>query len=110
MRLKRETISTFFLTNGKADADSCVAQTLELVSSLAQVNQAIAQTQDISSRVTAATEMQLSLGLAIDKNMQQMVNIAKVSGEKAGRTLQHSDDVSELALELQQAASAFKIS
>lgn len=98
------------ITNGKTDADSCVAQTLELVSSLAQVNQAIAQTQDISSRVTAATEMQLSLGLAIDKNMQQMVNIAKVSGEKAGRTLQHSDGVSDLAVELQQAAGAFKIS
>lgn len=98
------------ITNGKTDADSCVAQTLELVSSLAQVNQAIAQTQDISSRVTAATEMQLSLGLAIDKNMRQMVNIAKVSGEKAGRTLQHSDGVSDLAVELQQAASAFKIS
>jgi methyl-accepting chemotaxis protein len=98
------------ITNGKADADSCVAQTLELVSSLVLVNQAIAHTQDISSRVTAATEMQLSLGLAIDKNMQQMVNIAHISGEKASRTLQHSDGVSELAVELQQAASAFKIS
>lgn len=98
------------ITNGKADADSCVAQTLELVSSLTLVNQAIAQTQDISNRVTAATEMQLGLGQAIDKNMQQMVSIAHISGEKASRTLQHSDEVSELAVELQQAASTFKIS
>lgn len=98
------------VTNGKTDADSCVAQTLELVSSLSLVNQAIAQTQDISSRVTAATEIQLSLGSTIDNNMQQMVEVAHVSSEKAERTLQHSDGVSALAVALQQAASAFKIS
>ncbi|MDX1392008.1 MAG: methyl-accepting chemotaxis protein, partial [Rheinheimera sp.] len=88
----------------------CVAQTLELVSSLGLVNQAIARTQDISSRVTAATETQLTLGSTIDQNMQQMVEVAHVSSEKAERTLQHSDGVSALAVALQQAASAFKIS
>ncbi len=98
------------ITNGKNDADSCVAQTLELVSSLALINQALEQTQDISSRVTAATETQLTLGSTIDKNMQQMVEVAHVSSEKAERTLQHSDGVSELAKALQQAASTFKIS
>ena len=98
------------ITNGKTDADSCVAQTLELVSSLSLVTQAIAQTQEISSRVTAATETQLSLGSTIDQNMQQMVEVAHVSSEKAERTLQHSDGVSTLAVELKQAASAFKIS
>lgn len=97
------------ITNGKTDADSCVAQTLELVSSLDLVNQALAKTQDISSRVTAATETQLSLGSTIDKNMQQMVEVAHVSSEKAERTLQHSDGVSRLAKALQKAASAFKI-
>ena len=97
------------ITNGKTDADSCVAQTLELVSSLDLVNQALARTQDISSRVTAATETQLSLGSTIDKNMQQMVEVAHVSSEKAERTLQHSDGVSTLAKALQKAASAFKI-
>lgn len=98
------------ISSGKTDADSCVAQTLELVSSLGLVNQAIARTQDISSRVTAATETQLTLGSTIDQNMQQMVEVAHVSSEKAERTLQHSDGVSALAIALQQAASAFKIS
>lgn len=98
------------ITYGKTDADSCVSQTLELVSSLALINQAIAQTQEISNRVTNATKVQLSLGLDIDKNMQQMVNIAQISSEKASRTLKHSDGVSDLATALQQAASAFKIS
>ena len=98
------------ITNGKSDADSCVTQTLALVSSLELVNQALARTQDISSRVTAATETQLSLGSTIDKNMQQMVEVAHVSSEKAERTLQHSDGVSTLAKALQKAASAFKIS
>jgi methyl-accepting chemotaxis protein len=97
------------ISNGKTDADSCVAQTLALVSSLSMVNQAIAQTQDISSRVTAATETQLALGSTIDQNMQQMVEVAHVSSEKAERTLKHSDGVSALAVAMKQAASAFKI-
>lgn len=97
------------ILHGKTDADSCVAQTLELVSSLSLVNQAIAHTQDISSQVASATETQLQLGSAIDDNMQQMVSIANISSEKAERTLQHSDDVAKLATQLQQAASAFKI-
>ena len=98
------------ITNGKTDADLCVAQTLELVSALSLVTAAIAQTQTISNRVSAATETQLALGNTIDDNMQQMIDVAHVSSEKAQRTLQHSDGVSTLAAALQQAASAFKIS
>ncbi|MDP5144353.1 methyl-accepting chemotaxis protein [Rheinheimera baltica] len=98
------------VTSGKSDADSCVAQTLELVSALSLVTTAIAKTQDISNRVTAATEIQLSLGNTIDDKMQQMVEVAHVSSEKAERTLQHSDGISNLAVALQQAAKAFKIS
>ena len=97
------------VTDGQSDADSCVAQMQELVSSLRLVNQAIAHTQQISSSVTAATEQQLHLGTSIGDNMQQMIEVAHVSSEKAERTLQHSDGVSKLALELKQAASAFKV-
>lgn len=98
------------ISNGKIDADSCVAQTQELANSLSVVIQAMATTQDISSRVTAATETQLKLGSTIDQNMQEMVEVAHVSSEKAERTLQHSDGVSSLANALQKAAGAFKIS
>ncbi|MGP9800178.1 methyl-accepting chemotaxis protein [Rheinheimera sp. NSM] len=98
------------ITDGKADADSCVAQTLDLVASLSLVNQALAQTRDISSRVSAATETQLKLGNDINSNMQQMIEVAQVSSEKAQRTLQHSDGVSTLATGLTKAASAFKVS
>ncbi|GAA0551569.1 methyl-accepting chemotaxis protein [Rheinheimera aquimaris] len=98
------------ITDGKTDADLCVAQTLELVSALSLVTAAIAQTQTISNSVHAATETQLALGNTIDDNMQQMIDVAHVSSEKAQRTLQHSDGVSELAAALQQAASTFKIS
>lgn len=98
------------ITSGKSDADSCVAQMLELVSALSLVNQAIAETQHISSNVTAATEQQLRLGSSINDSMQQMIDVAHVSSEKAQRTLQHSDGVSALARELKQAASTFKVS
>ena len=98
------------VTGGKSDADRCVEQMLALVSSLSLVNQAIADTQQISSKVTEATEQQLRLGTSISDNMQQMIEVAHVSSEKAQRTLQHSDGVSKLALELKHATSAFKVS
>ncbi|CAM3782888.1 methyl-accepting chemotaxis protein [Rheinheimera salexigens] len=94
---------------GKEDADRCVEQMTALVASLTAVNQAIGQTKHINEQVAAATETQLELGHAIDKNMQQMVALAGDSSKKAQRTLAHSDDIAKLATQLKQDTSAFKV-
>jgi methyl-accepting chemotaxis protein len=95
---------------GKTDAEKCVASTQQLSLALEAVNQAIAQTRQISNAVSDASASQLALGSAISDNMQHMVKLANNSNIKAERTLVHSDDVARLAKQLQSAATRFKIS
>ncbi|MDX1678212.1 methyl-accepting chemotaxis protein [Arsukibacterium sp.] len=94
---------------GKTDAEQCVATTQQLAAALETVNQAMAQTRQISDAVNEASNSQLELGAAISDNMQQMVQLANSSTSKAERTLAHSDDVARLAAQLQTAATRFKI-
>ncbi|MDX1537530.1 methyl-accepting chemotaxis protein [Arsukibacterium sp.] len=94
---------------GKTDAEQCVATTQQLATALEAVNQAMAQTRQISNAVSEASASQLELGAAINDNMQQMVQLANSSTSKAERTLVHSDDVARLAAQLQSAATRFKI-
>lgn len=94
---------------GKTDADSCVNSMHQLGEALQQISQAIADTRQSSRQVSEATVTQQSLGQAIEHNMQQMINSAGNSSDKAQRTLQHSDDVAELAEQLQQATKAFRL-
>lgn len=94
---------------GKLDADRCVAQITTLVASLTAVNQAISQTKHLNEQVATATVTQLQLGQAIDENMQQMIEVAAKSSDKAQRTLAHSDDMAALATQLKQDTSTFKI-
>ncbi|KKO49661.1 chemotaxis protein [Arsukibacterium sp. MJ3] len=95
---------------GKTDAEKCVVSTQQLALALEAVNQAIAQTRQISNAVSDASASQLVLGSAISDNMQHMVKLANNSTIKAERTLVHSDDVARLAKQLQSAATRFKIS
>ncbi|WP_213996246.1 methyl-accepting chemotaxis protein [Arsukibacterium sp.] len=94
---------------GKTDAEQCVATTQQLAAALEAVNQAMAQTRQISNAVSDASASQLDLGAAISDNMQQMVQLANNSASKAQSTLVHSDDVARLAAQLQSAATRFKI-
>ncbi|MBV2130079.1 methyl-accepting chemotaxis protein [Arsukibacterium indicum] len=94
---------------GKTDAEQCVATTEQLAAALEAVNQAMAQTRQISNAVSEASASQLSLGTDISDNMQQMVQLTNNSASKAQSTLVHSDDVARLAEQLQSAATRFKI-
>ncbi|MGI5308430.1 methyl-accepting chemotaxis protein [Rheinheimera sp. WS51] len=94
---------------GKEDSDKCVEQMTTLVNSLAAVNQAISQTQILNEQVASATETQLTLGQAIDSNMQQMIELSADSSAKAQRSLTHSDDMAKLATQLKQDTSTFKV-
>ncbi|WP_333608346.1 methyl-accepting chemotaxis protein [Arsukibacterium sp.] len=94
---------------GNSEAEGCVATTEQLVAALQQISQAIAQTLAISNQVNHASTAQLKMGSAINDNMTAMVQLADSSTDKAERTLQHSAEVAQLALKLQQAAARFKI-
>jgi methyl-accepting chemotaxis protein len=106
---QQSTAAVTAITRGKTDADTCVGHTAELVQSLGNINQAISQMQQISSAIADATQNQLGLGRAITDNMTTMVTLAEQSSDKAGRTLQHSDDVAQSAEQLQQSIHKFKV-
>jgi methyl-accepting chemotaxis protein len=106
---QQSTAAVQAINRGKADADSCVGHTDELVQSLGNINQAITQMHGISAAIAEATGNQLQLGSAISQNMTRMVELAEQSSEKAGRTLAHSDAVAQSADALQQSVHTFKI-
>lgn len=94
---------------GKTDAENCVLTMTELVQALTQVTQAISATLNISAAVNQASGNQLQLGQAINDRMHQMVGLAQASASQAEQTLQYSDEVANLAEQLQTAAAQFKI-
>lgn len=106
---QQSTAAVQAINRGKADADSCVGHTSELVQSLTSINLAITQMHGISAAIAEATGNQLQLGSAIGQNMSRMVELAEQSSDKAGRTLTHSDAVAQSADELQQSIHTFKI-
>jgi methyl-accepting chemotaxis protein len=106
---QQSTAAVSAITRGKADADTCVGHTAELVQSLGNINQAISQMQQISAAIADATQNQLGLGQAITENMSTMVTLAEQSSDKASRTLQHSDAVAQSAEQLQQSIHMFKV-
>ncbi len=106
---QQSTAAVQAISRGKSDADTCVGHTSELVLSLTNINQAIAQMHGISAAIADATGNQLQLGSAIGQNMSRMVELAEQSSDKASRTLAHSDAVAQSADALQQSIQTFKI-
>lgn len=94
---------------GKTDAEACVLTMTELVQALTQVTQAISATLHISAAVNQASSGQLQLGQAINDRMHHMVGLAQDSAKQAEQTLLYSDEVAQLAEQLQAAAAQFKI-
>lgn len=93
---------------GKTDAEDCVHTMTALVQALTQVTQAISATLNISAAVNKASTSQLDLGKAINHSMHQMVGLSRASASQAEQTLIHSDEVANLAGQLQAAAAKFK--
>ncbi len=106
---QQSTAAVSAVSRGKTDADTCVGHTAGLVTSLSNINQAIAQMQGISTAIAKATTEQLQLGDGIQLNMSTMVELAGHSSSKANSTLEHSAAVAQSAADLQQSIQAFKI-
>jgi len=106
---QQSTAAVNAITRGKADADSCVGHTAELVESLGNINQAISQMQSISASIADATQNQLGLGQSITENMSNMITLAEQSSDKAGKTLLHSDAVAQSAVKLQHSIHMFTV-
>ncbi|MEE2001951.1 methyl-accepting chemotaxis protein [Alkalimonas sp. MEB108] len=94
---------------GNNDASQCVQENQALLQALQQIHHAITQMHGINASIADATALQLSQGEQISQSMEVVVQLAENSTEKASSTQAHSQDVTRLASELEQASAAFRL-
>lgn len=94
---------------GNDDASQCVQENQQLLTALQQINHAITQMHGINASIAEATAVQLQQGEQINQSMEVVVQLAHTSSDKADSTQAHSQDVTRLANELEQASAAFTL-
>ncbi|MCH8536525.1 MAG: methyl-accepting chemotaxis protein [Alkalimonas sp.] len=94
---------------GNNDASQCVQENQQLLTALQQINHAITQMHGINASIAEATAVQLQQGEQINQSMEVVVQLAHTSSDKADSTQAHSQDVTRLANELEQASAAFTL-
>jgi methyl-accepting chemotaxis protein len=97
------------IEKGQTDASNCVAQNSQLMTALAEINQAIEAMHQISDNIATTTSSQLQLGTAIEHSMHSMVDLAEQSTERATSTLEQSAQVATAASTLENAVRSFKL-
>ncbi|EGM77599.1 methyl-accepting chemotaxis protein [Rheinheimera sp. A13L] len=97
------------IEKGQTDANNCVAQNSQLMTALAEINQAIEAMHQISDNIATTTSSQLQLGTAIEHSMHSMVDLAEQSTERATSTLEQSAQVATAASTLENAVRSFKL-
>lgn len=97
------------IEKGQTDANNCVAQNGQLMTALAEINQAIEAMHQISDNIATTTSSQLQLGTAIEQSMHSMVDLAEQSTERATSTLEQSAQVATAASTLENAVRSFKL-
>lgn len=94
---------------GNNDASQCVQENQALLQALQHIHHAITQMHGINASIADATALQLSQGGQINQSMEVVVQLAQNSTERANSTQAHSQDVTRLASELEQASAAFRL-
>lgn len=97
------------IEKGQTDATNCVAQNSQLMTALAEINQAIEAMHQISDSIATTTSSQLELGTSIEQSMHSMVELAEHSTDRATSTLEQSAQVATAASTLDNAVSRFKL-
>jgi methyl-accepting chemotaxis protein len=97
------------IEKGQTDANNCVAQNGQLMTALAEINQAIEAMHQISDHIATTTSDQLQLGTAIERSMHSMVDLAEQSTTRATSTLEQSAQVATAADTLENAVRRFKL-
>ncbi|RVT47942.1 methyl-accepting chemotaxis protein [Rheinheimera sediminis] len=97
------------IEKGQTDAINCVAQNSQLMTALAEINQAIEAMHQISDSIATTTSSQLELGTSIEQSMHSMVELAEHSTDRATSTLEQSAQVATAASTLDNAVSRFKL-
>lgn len=106
---KGAAIAVKAVKQGNEDASQCVSENQALLQALQHIHHAITRMHSINSSIADATALQLQQGEKINQTMDVVVKLAQNSTEKASSTQAHSEDVTRLASELEQASAAFRL-
>jgi len=103
----KETVDV--MEKGQAQANACVSQASTAGSSLQQITQAVTAITEINTLINDEAGAQSSVAVEINDNMQSISTIATESMNGAERTNQESQGLSNLAENLQQLVTKFKL-
>jgi methyl-accepting chemotaxis protein len=97
------------MTQGKHQAEICVAQTEKAAKALDLITDAVHKAHEVSTRIEQAAREQNQVSAEISEKLETIVGIAEETTLGAQQTTESSAEVARLADELQESIGTFKV-
>lgn len=97
------------MTQGKQQAEICVAQTEKAAQALDLITDAVHKAHEVSTRIEQAAREQNQVSAEISEKLETIVSIAEETTLGAQQTTLSSAEVARLADELQESIGTFKV-
>jgi methyl-accepting chemotaxis protein len=97
------------MTQGKHQAEICVAQTEKAAQALDLITDAVHKAHEVSTRIEQAAREQNQVSAEISEKLETIVGIAEETTLGAQQTTESSAEVARLADELQESIGTFKV-
>lgn len=97
------------MNNSRDKAQAVVNQAKEAGASLQTISQAVSRINDMSTHIATAAEEQNAVAEEINSNIVNINNMSHDTSAGAQQTAQASDDLAQLATQLQTLVSQFKV-
>jgi methyl-accepting chemotaxis protein len=97
------------MTQGKQQAEICVAQTEKAAQALDLITDAVHKAHEVSTRIEQAAREQNQVSAEISEKLETIVGIAEETTLGAQQTTMSSAEVARLADELQESIGTFKV-
>jgi methyl-accepting chemotaxis protein len=97
------------MTQGKQQAEICVAQTEKAAQALDLITDAVHKAHEVSTRIEQAAREQNQVSAEISEKLETIVGIAEETTLGAQQTTISSAEVARLADELQESIGTFKV-
>jgi methyl-accepting chemotaxis protein len=97
------------MTQGKQQAEICVAQTEKAAQALDLITDAVHKAHEVSTRIEQAAREQNQVSAEISEKLETIVSIAEETTLGAQQTTISSAEVARLADELQESIGTFKV-
>jgi methyl-accepting chemotaxis protein len=97
------------MLSGKTQVESTVTQVEQAGQSLDVIADKVKTILDMNTHIASAAEEQTAVAEDINRNINQIAHVAEANADSTSQTTQTSQSLAELANELQQLISRFKV-